>query len=59
MLSILSDHGTNFVGANLVLKEHYTFLLSKKTEEAVSDYCTTQGICWHFKPEWVPHFGGL
>ena len=33
--SIWSDHGTNFVGANPVLKELYVFLLSKKTEEAI------------------------
>ena len=57
--SIWSDHGTNFVGANRILKEIYTFLLSKETESAVSDFCTTQGIEWHFIPERAPHFGRL
>ena len=57
--SIRSDHGTNFVGANRVLKELYAFLLSKKTEEAICDFCSTQGIDWRFIPERAPHFGGL
>ena len=57
--SIWSDHGTNFVGANRVLKELYAFLLSKKAEETVSDFCSVQGIDWHFIPEKAPHFGGL
>ena len=57
--SIWSDHGTNFVGTNRVLKEFYAFLLSKKTETAVCDFCTFQGIQWHFIPEKAPHFGGL
>ena len=58
--SIWSDHGTNFVGANRVLKELYAFILSTKMEEAISDFCSTQGITWHFIPERAPaHFGGL
>ena len=56
--SIWSDHGTNLVGANRVLKELYAFLLSKKTEETICDFCSTQGIDWHFIPERAPHFGG-
>ena len=57
--SMWSDHGTNFVGANRVLKELYAFIRSTKTEEAISDFCSTQGITWHFIPERAPHFGGL
>jgi len=57
--SIWSDHGTNFVGANRVLKELYTFLLSKKAADTVCDFCSVQGIDWHFIPERAPHFGGL
>ena len=34
-------------------------MLSKKTKEAVSDFCSTQGIDWYFIPERSPHFGGL
>ena len=57
--SIWSDHGTNFVGANRVLKELYAFILFVKAEEAISDFCSTQGITWHLIPEWASHFGGL
>ena len=57
--SIWSDHGTNFVGANRVLKELYSLLLSEKTEQTICDFCSTQGIDWHFIPERAPHFGCL
>ena len=57
--SFFSDHGTNFVGAYLVLNELYVFLRSKKTNEAICDFCSIQGIKWHFIPERAPHFGGL
>ena len=57
--SIWSDHGTNFVGANRVLRELCTFLMSKQAEETISTFCSTQGVSWHFIPEKAPHFGGL
>ena len=55
-VSIWSDHGTNFVGASRVLTDLYRFL---RHEEAVTDFCTSQGIAWDFIPERAPHFGGL
>lgn len=57
--SIWNDHGTNFVGANRIIKELHAFLLSKQLEEAICDFCSTEGITWHFIPERAPHFGGL
>ena len=39
--SIWSDHGTNFVAACRLLKDLYIFLLSKKTEYAICDFCST------------------
>ena len=57
--SIWSDHGTNFVGANRILKELYTFLLSKETEKIICEFFSTQEIDWHFIPERAPHFGGF
>ena len=57
--SIWSDHGTNFVDANRVLRELRTFLMSKQAEETISTFCSTQGISWRFIPERAPHFGGL
>lgn len=57
--SIWSDHGSNFIGANRILKELYAFLLSRQTEETICNFCSSQGIDWHFIPERSPHFGGL
>ena len=56
---IWSDHGTNFVGAARVLAELHQFLHKRETEEAVTNYCSSQGIVWEFIPERAPHFGGL
>ncbi len=56
---IMSDHGTNFVGANRELKEFVEFVNEKKSIKAISEFCSTQGIDWKFIPERTPHFGGL
>lgn len=58
-LFIWSDHGTNFVGANRVLKEIAELLESQKTQRIISEFCTTKNIEWRFIPEHAPHFGGL
>ena len=57
--SIWSDHGTNFVGSNCVLKDISAFIASEKTKKSVSEFCSNQGSEWHFIPEKAPHFGGL
>ena len=54
-----SDHGTNFVGAKRIIKELYEFLKESQTNQAIADFCSTQGIQWDFIPEHAPHFGGL
>ena len=54
-----SDHGTNFVGTVNTLKELYQFLCKLETEEAITNFCSVQGITWDFIPEKAPHFGGL
>ena len=56
---ILSDHGTNFVGANKELQQMYDVLKEQTTRGEISDFCTTQNIQWKFIPERSPHFGGL
>ena len=56
---IWSDHGSNFIGADRELREMYQFMNQKLTNSVVSDFCSTQGITWHFTPERAPHFGGL
>ena len=56
---IWSDHGTNFVGAARELKELSGFLQEKKTQDVISQFCSSQSIEWKFIPERAPHFGGL
>lgn len=56
---IWSDHGTNFIGAARLLSDLHHFLRERETEEAVTDFCSTNGISWEFIPEKAPHFGGL
>jgi hypothetical protein len=57
---VMSDNGTNFVGAAEVLKEMYDFLKLQDTQQTISrHYCSSHGITWKFIPERVPHFGGL
>ena len=41
--AIWSNHSTNFVGANRILKELYAFLFSKKTEEIICDFWGSTG----------------
>ena len=56
---IMSDHGTNFVGANRELKEIDQFLQQQKTQRKISEFCSNSSIRWKFIPERSPHFGGL
>ena len=54
-----SDHGTNFVGANRQLKDLYSFLRKRETEDSITLFCGAEGIDWSYIPEKAPHFGGL
>jgi len=56
-ISIYSDNGTNFVGANNALKEMYQ--LVSASDEKIHDFLTEQTIEWHFLPPQSPHMGGL
>ena len=47
------------MGVAKELKELYLFLNESKTRDAITDYCSLQGICWKFTPEQARHFGGL
>lgn len=48
--TIYSDNGTNFVGANRLLREFY--------RSAVPDFAANRGIKWSFIPAAAPFFGG-
>ncbi|XP_011884101.1 PREDICTED: uncharacterized protein LOC105571245 [Vollenhovia emeryi] len=54
---ILSDNGTNFVGAAKHLKELYEFLL--KEQKSIESELAKHRIEWRFIPPRAPHFGGL
>lgn len=56
---IYSDNGTNFVGANNVLKELYTTLNDPNQHKLIHDYLSSRRIQWHFIPPQAPHMGGL
>lgn len=57
--NIYSDNGTNFVGANNLLRSFSKLLNNKDFKQSVALYTSTQGIQWHFIPPSSPHFGGL
>ena len=52
---IVSDNGTNFVGAVNELKE----LFSKFDKNGIQRAATDKGIKWKFNPPGAPHFGGV
>lgn len=51
---IVSDNGTNFVGASTELKE----CLKSWNQEQIQDDLLQRGIEWKFNPPLAPHFGG-
>ena len=52
---VLSDNGSNFVGAERELRELVEALDQKKIEKSTAD----EGIKWTFIPPLAPHFGGV
>jgi hypothetical protein len=57
--TILSDNGTNFVGANRELNELQALFQSTKNIEKIQNFLTDRKIQWRFNPPNSPHFGGL
>lgn len=55
---IMSDHGTNFVGARSYLKELYAFLKSAEYTKKWSEEMSNHRIDWQMIPPNAPHFGG-
>ena len=51
---IVSDNGTNFVGASHELKE----LVNQLNHKNIQASTAHKGINWHFNPPAAPHFGG-
>ncbi len=53
------DNGTNFVGANIKLRELKTFLFDPQNQNQIQNFCSNEFINFRFIPPRVPHFGGL
>lgn len=53
--NVYSDNGSNFVGADRILKK----IIKNSIEPEVTNAGVNQGIKWHFIPARSPHFGGL
>ena len=56
---ILSDNGSNFVGANHELQKLYHHLERKESQGKIYNFTTARKIIWTFSPGRAPHFGGL
>ena len=52
---MVSDNGTNFVGANTELKE----LADKLDKDKIKSSTANKGVIWYFNPPLAPHFGGI
>lgn len=52
---MISDNGTNFVGANRELQE----LVEKLDRNKIASSTANRGVKWHFNPPLAPHFGGV
>ncbi|UYV66382.1 hypothetical protein LAZ67_4001500 [Cordylochernes scorpioides] len=52
---IFSDNGTNFRGANNILREHFGILKASTIQKFISN----ERINWHFIPPSAPNFGGI
>jgi transposase InsO family protein len=57
--TILSDNGTNFVGADRELNELRALFQSDEHNEKIQSFLTDRKIQWRFNPPNSPHFGGL
>ncbi|UYV76680.1 hypothetical protein LAZ67_14001722, partial [Cordylochernes scorpioides] len=52
---IFSDNGTNFTGANNILREQFDILKASTIQKFISN----ERINWHFIPPSAPNFGGI
>ena len=54
-LTIVSDRGTNFIGADRELRE----LVDGLDQNRIQDQTVDKGVKWLFNPPLAPHFGGV
>lgn len=56
---IMSDNGTNFIGANSELNQLYKLFQKESTKQDLNEYCLPLEIKWKFIPARSPEFGGV
>ena len=58
---ILSDHGSNFVGASREIKDLMEFLKQRENRKKknIFEFCSFQNINWKFILDPAPQFGGI
>ena len=56
---ILTDNGTNFVGARRELEEVHNLLEAKTSSDELQHFFTNQRVNWSHIPGRAQHFGGL
>lgn len=55
---VMSDNGTNFVGAERALRFEFTEFLKSVSSDIAEKY-SSHGLQWSFIPPHAPHMGGL
>ncbi|KYN50050.1 hypothetical protein ALC62_00077, partial [Cyphomyrmex costatus] len=58
-ITLYSDNGTTFVGANNQLADLKECLFKETTQKQIHDYLAEQFIEWKFIPPYSPHVGGI
>ncbi|CAG7821790.1 unnamed protein product [Allacma fusca] len=58
-VTIKSDNGSNFIGANRELQEILKEVKSHPFNKQISNALVADGISWIFNPPAAPHMGGL
>lgn len=56
---IHSDNATCFVGANHELAALRELFNNQQHQRKLDEFCSVQGVRWHFIPPRSPHFGGI
>lgn len=56
---LVSDNGSNFVGAKAELDELWTLLHNQIDNDLIKRTLASKGIDWHMHPAGAPHFSGL
>ncbi|XP_065076229.1 uncharacterized protein LOC135699811 [Ochlerotatus camptorhynchus] len=56
---IISDNGTNFVGANNELAKLAKLFETEMHQKRLNEFCVQRNIDWSFIPPRSPHFGGI